>query len=129
MKEVWISIDESLPEDQKSKLLKSAAKLSDALLVDAKDVEKAKKIAKILVSERLCACANIFKVDSVYRWKEKIEEEGEYGLILKTKERTYNKLEVRIKELHPYKIPMIVTYKIDKGFESYLKWIDEEVKT
>ncbi len=43
MKEVWISIDESIPEDQKGKLLKSAAKLCDALLVGAKDVEKAKK--------------------------------------------------------------------------------------
>ena len=92
------------------------------------DIEKAKEIARAVIDERLCACANIFKVDSIYRWKEKIEEEGEYGLILKTKEKTYNKLEVRIKELHPYEIPMIVTYKIDKGLESYLKWIDEEVK-
>ena len=91
------------------------------------DAKKAKEIARTLVNERLCACANIFKVDSVYRWKGKIEEEAEYGLILKTKEEVYTKLEARIKELHPYEVPMIVRYKIDKGFESYFKWIDEEV--
>ncbi|HID92594.1 MAG TPA: divalent-cation tolerance protein CutA [bacterium (Candidatus Stahlbacteria)] len=92
------------------------------------DAEKAKEIAKTLVSERLCACANIFKVDSVYWWKGNVEEEAEYGIILKTKEDVYTKLEARIKELHPYEVPMIVTHRIDKGAESYLEWIDEEVR-
>jgi 3-dehydroquinate synthase II len=43
MKELWIEIDESLPEDQKSRLLNSAAQFCDAVLVGAKDVELAKK--------------------------------------------------------------------------------------
>ncbi|HDQ05546.1 MAG TPA: 3-dehydroquinate synthase II [Candidatus Bathyarchaeota archaeon] len=43
MKELWIEIDELLPENQKAKLLKSAAQTCDAVLVDAKDMEKAKK--------------------------------------------------------------------------------------
>jgi len=43
MKELWIEIDESLPEDQKSRLLNSAAQFCDAVLVDAKDMEKAKR--------------------------------------------------------------------------------------
>ena len=43
MKELWIEIDESLPEDKKSRLLNSAAQFCDAVLVAAKDVELAKK--------------------------------------------------------------------------------------
>ncbi|MCW3976494.1 MAG: 3-dehydroquinate synthase II [Candidatus Bathyarchaeota archaeon] len=43
MKELWIEIDESLPEDKKSSLLNSAAQFCDAVLVAAKDVENAKK--------------------------------------------------------------------------------------
>ena len=43
MKELWIEIDESLPENKKTKLLASAAQTCDAVLVAAKDVEKAKK--------------------------------------------------------------------------------------
>jgi len=42
MKELWLEIDESLPETQKTKLLKSATQTCDAVLVDAKDVENAK---------------------------------------------------------------------------------------
>ena len=43
MKELWIELDESLPENKKAKLLKSAAQTCDAVLVAAKDVEQAKK--------------------------------------------------------------------------------------
>ena len=42
MKELWLELDTSLPEDKKSKLLKSAAQFCDAVLVDAKDIKKAK---------------------------------------------------------------------------------------
>lgn len=42
MKELWIEIYESLPENQKTKLLKSAAQTCDVALVDGKDVTKAK---------------------------------------------------------------------------------------
>ncbi len=51
MKELWIEIDGLLPEDLKKSLLKSAAQVCDAILVDAKDVENAKKTeAKIAAS-------------------------------------------------------------------------------
>jgi len=42
MKELWLEIDANLPETQKTKLLKSAAQTCDAVLVDGKDVAKAK---------------------------------------------------------------------------------------
>ena len=43
MKELWIELDEVLSGDKKGKLLKSASLFCDAVLVDAKDVEAAKK--------------------------------------------------------------------------------------
>ena len=43
MKELWIELDESLPENKKTKLLASAAQTCDAVLVAEKDVENAKK--------------------------------------------------------------------------------------
>jgi len=51
MKELWIEIDESLPENQKTKLLKSAAQTCDAVLVAAKDVELAKKTGSKVASD------------------------------------------------------------------------------
>jgi len=50
MKELWIEIDESLPENQKNMLLNSAAQTCDAVLVAAKDVELAKKTGSKVAS-------------------------------------------------------------------------------
>ena len=51
MKELWIEINESLSDNLKSSLLKTAAQVCDAILVGAKDVENAKKTgAKIAAS-------------------------------------------------------------------------------
>ena len=43
MKELWIEIDESFPDKVKNSLMKSAAKFCDALLVDSRDIENARK--------------------------------------------------------------------------------------
>ncbi len=43
MKELWIEIDKSSPDKVKNSLMKSAAKFCDALLVDSRDLENAKK--------------------------------------------------------------------------------------
>lgn len=43
MKLLWIEINESISDDLKSSLLKTAAQVCDAILVGAKDVEKAKE--------------------------------------------------------------------------------------
>jgi 3-dehydroquinate synthase II len=42
MKELWLEIDESIPEIQKTKLLISATQTCDVVLVDPKDVENVK---------------------------------------------------------------------------------------
>ncbi|MDO9575100.1 MAG: divalent-cation tolerance protein CutA [bacterium] len=89
------------------------------------DRDSARKLAKALVTERLTACANFFPVESIYRWEGKIEEEREYALILKTREELYPEVEKRIKELHPYKLPAIISYKIERGLGEYLTWIKE----
>ncbi len=87
-----------------------------------------KKIATVLVNESLVACVNFFPVGSVYRWKGKLTEDKEYGLIMKTKKSLYRKVEKRLKELHPYEIPAIVSYEIKEGLSDYLSWIKKETK-
>ena len=86
-------------------------------------LRKARQLAKVLVKERLVACANIFKIDSVYRWEGELEEAREYGVILKTRAALYPQVESRIKELHPYELPAIVAFPIEEGSEEYLHWV------
>jgi periplasmic divalent cation tolerance protein len=85
-----------------------------------------KTVAKTLVEENLIACVNFFPIESVYRWKNKLCEDKEYALIMKTKQSLYRKVEKRLRELHPYEIPAIVSYEIKGGLESYLSWIKTE---
>jgi periplasmic divalent cation tolerance protein len=92
------------------------------------DKATTKKVAKTLIKENLIACANFFPIESIYRWKNKLCEDKEYALIIKTRKSLYRKAEKRLKELHPYEIPAIIYYEIKGGLESYLSWIKEETK-
>ncbi|MCM8824491.1 MAG: divalent-cation tolerance protein CutA [Candidatus Omnitrophica bacterium] len=89
--------------------------------------KKAKFLAKKLLEKRLCACVNITNVESFFWWKDKIEEEKESLLIIKTKENIYPRLEKTIKTNHPYTVPEIIAIKIDKINKSYLQWLIGEV--
>jgi periplasmic divalent cation tolerance protein len=83
----------------------------------------AKKVAKVLIRERLIACSNIFKLNSVYTWQDKLEEATEYGAFMKTRKRLYKKLEKRILQLHSYECPEIIQIPISEGYSEYLSWI------
>jgi periplasmic divalent cation tolerance protein len=88
--------------------------------------EEASKIAHALVDERLAACANIVSpVRSVYRWEEKICDEREWLLVVKAREARFQDLEKRVKSLHSYQVPEIISLPILSGSPSYLKWLEE----
>lgn len=86
---------------------------------------QARRLAKNLLKENLIACANIFKIDSIYRWEGKLEEAREYGVFLKTCGYLYENVETKIKEYHPYDIPAILSWQIDKGSKEFLDWISK----
>lgn len=88
---------------------------------------EAKRIAESLVEEKLAACANFFTVESIYRWKGKLRNEKEVVLIVKTKAKLVEKIIKRVKELHSYEVPCIISLLIEKGYQKYLRWIDQSI--
>jgi periplasmic divalent cation tolerance protein len=92
------------------------------------DQKTAKTIITGLVRKKLAACGNIFRLHSIYRWKGKIEHDPEYGAFIKTKKPLYLKAETYIKKKHPYDVPEIVSWTIEKGSRQYLAWIGKETK-
>ncbi len=97
------------------------------IYITAVDMEQARKIGRNLVEERLCACVNIFPITSIFRWKDNIDEANEFGVIIKTRSEKVAQIEKRVKELHSYEVPCVISLKIDKGSEQYLKWIEESI--
>jgi len=96
--------------------------------ITAPTKKEAKRIANVLVSEKLAACCNIFKMDSVYWWKGKIEKTGEYGIFAKTKKSLVEKIIKRVKEIHSYSVPCIISFNIEKGSKDFLNWIEKSTK-
>jgi len=97
------------------------------LYVTASSRSEAEKIAKILVEERLIACANLFDgMTSLYWWEGKVQSDAEASFFAKTKESLVDKITQRIKELHSYDCPCVVSLPISGGNVEFLDWIAEE---
>ncbi|HEB76079.1 MAG TPA: divalent-cation tolerance protein CutA [Nitrospirae bacterium] len=99
------------------------------VFVTAPDEEEAARIARIVVEERLAACVNIVKgIRSVYRWKGKVEDEHEVLLVVKTGRHLFDALEKRVKELHSYSVPEVISIPITEGSAEYLEWLAHELR-
>jgi periplasmic divalent cation tolerance protein len=91
--------------------------------------EAALQIANTLVESKTAACAQVSgPITSVYEWKEKIEKTEEWYIVIKTRQDRYRQVEERIKALHPYEVPEIISLPIVDGSSDYLKWITNVVK-
>ena len=92
--------------------------------------EEADAIARQLVDEGLAACVQVAgPVESTYRWKGTIETTEEWQCFIKTEQHHWDSLEKRIKEIHPYELPEIISLPIQNGSMEYLDWLGEQVKT
>jgi len=90
---------------------------------------EARKIAHALVERQLAACVNIIpQVTSIYRWQGKVEEPGEWLLIVKTTAAAFSHVQRAITELHSYDLPECICLEIEGGSAAYLQWIGECVQ-
>ncbi len=99
------------------------------LYVTVPDKAQAVVLSRILVQEKLVACANISGVmTSLYQWDGEICQDDEVAILLKTSKDIAEKVITRIEEIHPYDTPCIVQWDITGGSTDYLKWLGENVK-
>jgi len=99
--------------------------------ITTKDKQEAKTIGKKLVQEKLAACVNIMDgMEAIYRWKGEIVEDQETILIAKTPYHNVAELTERVKELHSYECPCIISLQLteQEGNEEYQQWLIKNSK-
>ena len=99
-------------------------------LVTCPSLPEARKISRSLLQKRLAACVNIHSapVESIYRWKGKIETAREHLLIIKTTARRLKSLEREVLRLHSYETPEFLVLPISSGSRAYLGWLSHSCK-
>ena len=96
------------------------------IFITASSEEEAGNIAKTLVTEKLVACVNIMpEIRSTYWWEGKVCQEDEVMLIAKTTSALFPAVMNRVKLLHSYEVPEIISFPIAEGLPDYLRWIKE----
>jgi periplasmic divalent cation tolerance protein len=87
------------------------------------------QIARALLEEHLAACVNILPgVRSLYRWQGAIQDDRELMLVIKTRSDRYERLEQRVRELHPYEVCEVVALEVTEGSRPYLDWVLGETR-
>jgi periplasmic divalent cation tolerance protein len=85
-------------------------------------------LANALVEMRLAACVNIVeKVRSIYRWEERVTEDAEQLLIIKTADECLPTLREELLRRHPYAVPEFVVIAIAETSDAYGAWILESL--
>ncbi len=83
-------------------------------------------LASTLVEERLAACVNVLaEMDSVYRWRERVERDCERQLVIKTTVDRVPALRERLRALHAYELPEFLVLPVIDGSDDYLAWVRE----
>ena len=93
------------------------------------NAEIARRISNQLIGESFAACANILPtIESIYRWKNKIESGNEILVLFKLSEDRKLAFQDKLRSLHPYDVPEIIFLEVRSGLPEYLRWVTENCR-
>jgi periplasmic divalent cation tolerance protein len=97
------------------------------VMVTAASRAEAETIAQTLIQAHLAACVSILPVQSIYTWQNKVHQEDEWQLLIKSDLAKFETIEAKVREIHSYEVPEIIAVPILAGSKPYLNWIAEQV--
>lgn len=85
------------------------------------------ELAKVLVSKKLCACAQIKEIESIYCWDNKVKHEEEFELSIKTKNSLLAEVESEIIKNHEYDTAQLISHEFKSSYK-YQQWLLKAIK-
>jgi len=90
---------------------------------------EAEAAAKVIVDQRLAACANILPgMISHYRWEGKVERAEEVVAIFKTRASLADEVGKAIRDNHSSEVPAIAVIGLESVDHDYFGWILDSTK-
>ena len=86
----------------------------------------AKRIAKLLIKEKLAACVSIKQIFSIYAWDDDIEETKEFEITIKSKPEFKNSLIDFLNKISTYDVPQIIFKKYHSEMK-YYEWLNKTI--
>lgn len=83
----------------------------------------AKQIANELVVSGLSNCAQISAIESMYKWDGRVYDEPEFRLNIKAAKTNEKAVIAKIKEMHTYDLPQIISFDVTGGDAKYFEWL------
>jgi len=96
--------------------------------IAAPDGETARRLARLLVEERLAACVQMVDpIRSVYRWQGAVRDEAEVLLLAKSSQDLVPRIGELLRREHPYELPELAAVPIVDGSPEYLSWLKQSL--
>lgn len=90
---------------------------------------EAEAAARVIVEQRLAACANILPgMISHYHWEGKLERAEEVVAIFKTRASLTDAVGKAVRENHSYEVPAIAVIALESVDRDYFSWILDSTK-
>lgn len=92
------------------------------------NIQAARNLAKRLLDEKLIACCNLVpQIESLYIWGDKLQQDQEVLMIIKTRKECTNNIVTLVNKEHGYSVPEVIFTDIITGSQQYLNWINDVV--
>ena len=116
--------------DKSERPLQTAADpMCVVVLSTAPDILLAKRIAHVLVEEKLAACVQLTPPSlSIYQWNDEVQGDEEIGMVIKTSRSAARAAIDRLVQMHPYDVPEAIVVPVVGGHGDYLNWVCQQTQ-